>query len=84
MIFMLFNLVCGLTQKHDHERVFEWFQNSKKKQMKSENYEICQYLMISYVEAVVKIWVVFTFLSLMMLTNRNISEEESESWEGCG
>ena len=30
----------------------------KKKQLKSENYEICQYIMISYVEAVVKLeWV---------------------------
>jgi hypothetical protein len=28
-------------------------------QMKYENYEICQYLMISYVKAVVKIWMDF-------------------------
>ena len=28
----------------------------KKKQMKSENYEIYQYLVISYVEAIVKNW----------------------------
>ena len=50
-----------------------------KKQLKSESYEICQYLMISYVEAVVKIWVSFAILSRTMLTNGNICEEESES-----
>ena len=56
----------------------------KKKQMKSENYDICQYLVISYVDAVVKIWVDSKILSRTMLTNGNIYEEESESWEGCG
>ena len=55
-----------------------------KKQMKSENYEICQYLVISYVEAVVKNWVGFVIFLRTMLTNENISEEKSESWEGCG
>jgi hypothetical protein len=29
--------------------------------MKSENYKICQELMISYVEAVVKIWTSFEY-----------------------
>ena len=50
--------------------------------MKSENYEICQYLVISYVEAVVKNWVGFIIFLRTMLTNENISEEEWESWEG--
>ena len=45
-----------LFRKHDHERVAEWFLNSKKNQTKSENHEICQDLVISYVEAVVKNW----------------------------
>ena len=43
-----------LFRKHDHERVAEWFLNSKKKQTKSENNEICQDLLISYVETVEK------------------------------
>ena len=55
-----------------------------KKQKKSENHEICQYLVISYVEAVVKNWVGFVIFLRTMLTNENISGEESESWEGCG
>ena len=46
-----------------------------KKQMMSENYEICQYLIISHVEAVVKNWVGFVIFSRTMLTNGNISEE---------
>ena len=45
-----------LFRKHDHKHVVEWFLNSKKKQMKSENHEICQDLTISYVEAMVKNW----------------------------
>jgi len=44
--------------------------------MKSKNYEIWQYLMISCVEAMVKIWVDFKILSCTMLTNGNICEEE--------
>ena len=52
--------------------------------MNPENYEICQYLVISYVEAVVKNWVGFVIFLRTMLTNENISEEESESWEGWG
>jgi putative transposon-encoded protein len=32
------------------------FLNSKKMQMKSKNYEICQDVMISYMKVVVKIW----------------------------
>ena len=55
----------------------EWFLNSKKKQMKSENHEICQDLVISYMEAVVKIEKVSDNLSRTMFTNRSISEEES-------
>ena len=45
------NILFG---KYDHERVAEWFLNSKKKQTKSENHEICHDVMISYVAAVVK------------------------------
>jgi len=93
IIFILFNLVWDLT--HQMKRNFEHLihetrphkcvpENSKKKEMKSENYEICQYLMISYVEAMVKIWVDFAILSRAMLTNGNICEEESESWKECG
>ena len=37
-----------------HERVAKWFLNSKKKQAKSENHEICLDLMISYVEPMVQ------------------------------
>ena len=44
-----------LSRKHDHKCASEWFK-IKKKQMKSKNYEIYQYLVISYVEAIVKIW----------------------------
>ena len=40
----------------DNECVAEWFLNPKKKKTKYENHEICQDLMISYVEAVVKNW----------------------------
>ena len=35
--------------------------------MKSKNYDIFKYLMISYVEAVLKIWVGFAILSLTCL-----------------
>ena len=46
--------------------------------MKSENYDICQYLVVSYVEAVVKNWIGFVIFSRTMLTNGNISGEDSE------
>ena len=49
-----------------------------KEQMKSENYEICQYLMILFVEAVVKFEWISQF-SRTMPTDGNICEEESES-----
>ena len=45
-----------LFRKHDHERVVEWFLNSKKKQTKFENHEICPDHMISNMEVVVKNW----------------------------
>ena len=35
--------------------------------MKPENYEICQYLIISYVEAVVKNWVGFVIFHIQCL-----------------
>ena len=44
-----------LSRKHDHKCASELFK-IKKKLMKSENYEIYQYLVISYVEAIVKNW----------------------------
>jgi hypothetical protein len=51
-----------------------------KKQTKSENHEICQDVIISYVEAVVKkIEMISHKLSRLMLTNRSISEEEAYS-----
>jgi hypothetical protein len=43
--------------------------------MKSENHEICQYLMISYMEVVETIEWVSQILSYMMLTDRNIRED---------
>ena len=67
MIFMLFNLVWGLT--YQMKRIFEYLvQKTRprmcarivlkfyKKQMKSENHEICHDTMISYVESVIKNW----------------------------
>jgi hypothetical protein len=44
-----------LLMKHEHELVAELFLNFIKKQMKSENYEIYKDVMISYVEAMIKI-----------------------------
>ena len=65
MIFMLINLVCGLTQQM--KRNFEHLVHETRprtcgrivlkfyrKQTKSENYEIDYDMMVSYVEAVVK------------------------------
>ena len=49
-----------------------------KKQTKFENHETCQDVMISYVEAVIKIEEVLRKLSRTMLANRRISEEFSE------
>ena len=56
------------------QMVFEF----KKKQAKSENHEIYLDLdlMISYMEAMVKIEHVSHNLSCMMFTNQSISEEE--------
>ena len=59
-------LTCG-------QMVFEF----KKKQAKSKNHEICLDLMISYMEAMVKIEHVSHNLSCMMFTNQSILEEES-------
>ena len=54
-----------------------------KMQMNLENYEICQDLMISYKEVMIKkIDKVLHNLWLTLLTIRSISEEESYSWEG--
>jgi hypothetical protein len=36
--------------------VSKLFENSKKYKLKFKNYEMCTYLMTSYVKAVVKIW----------------------------
>ena len=67
MIFMLFSIMWGRIQEQTtnferlvHETwprtcgrvVFKFY----KKQTKSENHETCQDVMISYVEAVIKIW----------------------------
>ena len=62
--------------------VFEF----KKKQAKSENHEIYLDLdlMISYMEAMVKIEHVSHNLSCMMFTSQSILEEESYHWEGFG
>jgi len=46
-------------------------------QIKSKKCEICEQLMISYVEVVVKNLVSFGIFSRTMLTNENILEEES-------
>ena len=48
-----------------------------KKQTNFEDHEICQDLMILYVEAVVKIENILHYLSHTLLTIRSISEEES-------
>ena len=71
IIFMLFSIMWGRIQEHTtnfehlvHETwprtcgrvVFKFY----KKQTKFENHEICQDVMISYVEAVIKIWGGFT------------------------
>ena len=71
MIFMLFSIMWGRIQQQTtnfkhlvHETwpqtcgrvVFKFY----KKQTKSENHETCQDVMISYVEAVIKIWEGFT------------------------
>ena len=71
-----------LFRKHDHERVAEWFLNSKK-QTKYQNHEICQDLMISYLEAVVKklrkfrtichVWCLQTKVSQMK--NRSVEKD---------
>ena len=50
--------------------------------MKSENHEISQCLMISYVEVVVKIWVGFAIFTRTMLTNGNIFIELRNMWLG--
>jgi hypothetical protein len=48
-------------------------------QTKSKNYEICQDVMISYAEIVVNSWKVSRNSSRLLLTNRRISGEVSES-----
>jgi hypothetical protein len=48
--------------------------------MKSENHEICQYVMISYMMAMVKFEKVLNILSNTMFRNRSISQQESYSW----
>ena len=88
MIFMLFSIMWGRIKEHTtnfehlvHETwprtcgrvVFKFY----KKQTKSENHETCQDVMISYVEAVIKIWEFSRKLSRTMLANRRISEEVS-------
>ena len=45
--------------------------------MKSKNHEICQDLMISYVEDVVKMEKISYNMSCTMFTNQSILEEES-------
>jgi hypothetical protein len=39
------------------------------KNAKFKNYEICQYLIISYVKALVKIWISFEHFFMMILRN---------------
>ena len=46
----------------------EWFLNSKKKQMKSENYKICHDVMISHMKAVIKSLEEFAHLFIPMFT----------------
>ena len=65
-----------LFTKYDHECVAVFFKFYKNQTM-SENYEICQDLLISYVEVVVKTWKISDILSHKLLTKRNVSEEES-------
>ena len=67
MIFMLLSPVWGFTpgmkrnfghlvQETRPQRVAKWFLNSKKSKRSLKIHEICQDLMISYVEAMVKNW----------------------------
>jgi hypothetical protein len=47
--------------------------------MKFENHEICEVLMISYVEIVVKNWECFEHLDTYVVWNRIISREVSKN-----
>ena len=49
-----------LFMKHDYELAVELFFKFYKKQTKTKNLETCRDVMISYVEAVIKIWGGFT------------------------
>jgi hypothetical protein len=51
--------------------------NNLKIQIKFEIYDICQYIMISCVKVIVKIGMSFEHFEIMMLRNRNISDEVS-------
>jgi hypothetical protein len=68
-----------LTRKHDCDHVSKWFKNSKKCKLESKNHKIGQYLIISYVEVVVKIWVNFEYFIMYDAYNRNICEEVLKS-----
>ena len=84
---MLLSLVCGLTQEMKRnfkhlvletrpqtcgQMVFKF----KKKQAKSKNHKTCLDLMISYMEAMIKIEHVSHNLSCMMFINQSILEQE--------
>jgi hypothetical protein len=67
MIFMLLSTTCGLIQEHtrnlEHHIHETWPRTCDqivlkvyKTQTKSENHETCRDVMISYVEALIKIW----------------------------
>jgi hypothetical protein len=42
--------------KYDRELIIQLLKNCIKHKQKSENHETCPHVMISYVEAVIKIW----------------------------
>ena len=71
MIFMLQSPVRGLTR--EMKRNFKHLVQ----QAKSKNHEICQDLLISYVEATVKIEKASHNLSCTMFKNQSILEDES-------
>jgi hypothetical protein len=67
-------------RKHDRIRFSNDFRILEKQT--SKNYKICQYLMISYVEVVVKNWV-SQFYHVQCLQTKT-STKKNESWERCG
>ena len=94
MIFMLFSIMWGhiqdQTTKFEHlvhetwPRTYGWVVfKFYKKQTKSENHETCQDVMISYVEAVIKIWESFAQVVMYDACKpKNLQRSFMISWRG--